>query len=665
MIPILFPAGTTDFTTNGLGRLADATDCIVTEERNGAYELTLTYPVTGIHFADITHSRIIYAQPADGKANQPFEIYFIGKPLNGITEIRAQHISYRLSFIPVSPFSANDVTGALAGLKNYAAETCPFSFSTDKSTLANFRVDTPSSIRSLLGGQQGSILDVYGGEWEFDMYSVKLHGDRGEDRKITLRYGKNITDIRQEESIANTYTGVMPYWKGMPAAEESGESTEESTASETIVMLTEKVLHHESAANYPFQRTIPLDLSSKFESQPTEEQLRTAARSYMNSNGIGVPSISINVSFVPLWQTEEYKDIASLERVNLCDTVSVEFVKLRISAKAKVVKTEYDVLKERYKSIEIGDARSNFVQAVNNDVQEKTEQLAIGFESLMKAEIDRATKLLKNPGESHVMFYRSDAEEGMVLGNGTLKNPEGILIMDKTDPKKAKDVLIINKSGIGFSHSGVNGDYEYSWTLDGRFTTEFISTWELLVNMIRLYGLMEVHKFVDPDEEDEKGVKDAVGGYIGFGEGYTGATKTHGIMLSNTADTDGINRRYLIATNEGVRITAGDNAFYLLDNAVEGQATTQGAVLKLLHDVAIAIGGTIKVGNSLTGLQDGQTATYTMGGGTITACKGIVVGGTNGITQAQWDALNTRVNNIAAGGGGGGSGGGVAIAVFG
>lgn len=474
MIPILFPNGETDFTSNGLGRLADAVDCTVWEERNGAYELVMTYPVTGVHFDEIRHSRIIYAEPADGKRAQPFRIYSIGKPLNGLTEIKAEHSSYQMSHIPVEPFTAQSVTGALQTLKSSAAEECPFEFWTDKSTTAAFKVKVPSSMRSLLGGQKGSILDVYGGEYEFDGYTVKLHNARGTDRGVTLRYGKNITDIRQEENITNTYTGVMPYWLGT--------STDEVGSDETLVMLPEKVLHSQNAAQFPYQRTIPLDLSSEFEDKPTEEQLRTRAQSYMTANNIGIPHVSINVSFIALWQTEEYKNIANLERVNLCDTVTVEFPKLGISAKAKVVKTEYDVLKGKYKSIEIGDVRTNLGRTLVDDMEESIDQATenLASKSFLQKSVERATKLITGGlGGYVVMKLNTDGQ------------PEEILIMDTPDTGTAVNVIRMNRNGIGFSTGGYEGPFISAWTIDGHFVADFIDTGTLQANLIKTGRLQD------------------------------------------------------------------------------------------------------------------------------------------------------------------------------
>lgn len=466
MIPILYEKNETNFTSNGLGRLADATECLVTEERNGAYELHMEYPIDGIHFSDIAISRIIYAVPADGKGPQPFRIYGISKPLNGIVEVDAEHISYQLSHIPVSPFTAGSVGAALTGLKNNAAESCPFTFWTDKTTTANFKITVPSSIRSLLGGVQGSILDVFGGgEYEFDKYEVKFYQNRGNDKGVTLRYGKNITDIKQEENIANTYTGVMPFWQGL-----------DDSSNEVIVTLTEKVLHSNNAANFPYQRTIPLDMSSDFENQPTQAQLRTAARSYMDANNIGIPSISIDVSFIALWQTEEYKDIANLERVNLCDTVTVQFESLGISAKAKVVKTEYDVLRERYKSIEIGDARNSLAKTVRNDISGTAEAATkkLPTKTFMQQAINHATNLITGGLGGHV-----------VLKTNADGEPEEILVMDTDDTSTAVNVIRINLAGIGFSTNGYSGPYTTAWTIDGRFNADFITAGHLIANIIK------------------------------------------------------------------------------------------------------------------------------------------------------------------------------------
>ena len=464
MIPILYESTETSFTSNGLGRLPDATECIVTEERNGVYELRMLYPVEGLHFSDILINRFIYAVPADGKEEQPFRIYSISKPLNGIVEINAEHNSYQLSHIPLAPFTAGSAVAAMAGLKTNAAEACPFTFWTDKEVTGNFKVTEPASIRSMLGGTEGSILDVFGtGEYEFDHYTVKLHLHRGTDNGVTLRYGKNITDIKQEENIANTYTGVMPYWKG------SGDNNEEE-----VVTLTEKVLHSSNASHFPYQRTIPLDMSSNFETKPTESQLRSAAQSYMTANNIGVPAVSLDVSFIALWQTEEYKEVANLERINLCDTVTVEFPTLEVSAQAKVIKTEYDVLRNRYQKLELGEARTNFTRAVASGLDANVSAMKrLPSKSFMQKAVDHATDLITGGLGGHVVMKTN--------ANG---EPEEILIMDTDDIDTAVNVIRMNQAGIGFSTDGYDGPFSTAWTIDGHFVADFIDTGNLNASLI-------------------------------------------------------------------------------------------------------------------------------------------------------------------------------------
>ena len=478
MIPTLYTPGTTTFTTNGRGRLSDAISCYVEEKRNGSYELEMVYPVDGIHFSDITHSCIITAKPADGKDKQPFRIYRISSPIDGKVTINAEHISYQLTHIPVNPIETEQTAcaQALQALKTNAAEPCPFTFWTDKTSPGSFYVKEPKSIRAKLGGTDGSILDAFGGgEYEWDGYTVKLYQHRGADNGVTLRYGKNITDIEQELNIANTITGIYPYWKG-----------QDGTGGETVVILPEKVIHHANAANFPYQRTIELDCSEKFQTQPTVAQLRAYATQYMSDAGIGVPKVSLNVSFVALWQTEEYKLIAPLERVNLCDTVTVIFEKLGISATAKVVRTRFDVLKDRYEEIELGDARTSLAQAIKAEAENSAQAAARSGQSWLKAKLLEIENLISSATDGNIVFdYDAD-------GNRTQ-----ILAMDTQDPQTAQKVLAINYAGIG-GYSGGYGsnNFHLGITTDGKVVAESIDTGTLhaalqIANMLKLGGAVD------------------------------------------------------------------------------------------------------------------------------------------------------------------------------
>lgn len=505
MIPKLYDAAETAFTSEGLGRLSDAISCIVTEERNGKYELELEYPVDGIHFSEIAHSRYIYAKPSDSGSPQPFSVYNISKPIDGKCTIKAEHISYRLSNIPVEPCEATTCAGALNTLKLKAVESCPFSFWTDKTSSGTFKVKEPASLRSRLAGSEGSILDAFGGgEYEWDGMTVKLYAQRGFNRGVTLRYGKNITDIKQEENIQNTFTGVMPYWK-----------KENQDGTETLVMLPERVVYSSNAQNFPYNRTKILDCSQKWGSQPTESQLRAYATSYVNDTGVGIPEVNITVKFLPLWQTEEYKNIANLERVNLCDTVTVEFEKLGISATAKVIRTKFDVLKDRYEEVELGEAKTSFASSISNRINETANAIkqSIPKESVFRQIVNEQTLKITGGLGGHVVMTLNANDE-----------PQEILIMDTDDAQTAVNVIRINQAGIGFSTNGYNGPFQSAWTIDGHFNADFIATGHLLANFIQ-------------------------GGTLSLG----GVDNGDGVLYVNDASGSPI----IIADNSGLRVTKG------------------------------------------------------------------------------------------------------------
>ena len=453
MKPILFAKGETDFTTNGLGRL-DCISCKVIEERNGMFELEAEIPVSSAHAGEIEQLSIIGAKAHDGGNIQAFTVYKITKPMNGRFMVYARHLSYRLSDIPCSPFtvaaSPQAAANTLAGLKNNALEPCPFNFSTDVTTGNPYTQNVPASIRQRLGGVEGSVLDQFGGEFEYDNWNVKLWKSRGRLSNVTgisLRYGKNITDINQEEEIASTVTGVVPYWI--------------DTDGNNLVTLPEHVVYADNAANYPYHITQVLDLSSEFEEKPTVAQLRGIANAYVHKDGFGVPKVSIKVSFANLWESEEYKDIAPLERVQLCDEVSVYFEKLGISSIAKVVKTDFDVLKERYNNVEVGSLRTTLAQAVT-DRDKDIDTTFIQEMTRVSTAITNATAWLTNANGYVVAVKNTD---------GSWKE---LLFMNTNDPQTATQGIRFNNNGIGFWNKAtdggnvLDGPYGTAWTIDGR-----------------------------------------------------------------------------------------------------------------------------------------------------------------------------------------------------
>lgn len=441
MKPVLFAPTATEFTTNGLGKLSDAASCTVKETRNGAFELTLKYPIEGIHYAEIQQRSIILAKPNPVDLAQPFRVYRISKPINGLVTVYAYHISYDLTGIPVSPYSAASVQAALAGFSTNAVAANPFTFWSDMTSSGDFTVKSPASVRSLLP----TMLEVYGGEYKYDKYTVRLYQQRGVNRGVTIRYGKNLTDLKQDENCSNVYTGVYAYYSG----------------GNGIVETSPKVTP--APGTYDYTRVLPLDLTAEFKEAPTAEALRAAAQEYINSHNIGVPDVSLNVSFVQLEQTQEYKDLALLERVELCDTVTVIFERLGVNATAQVTSTVYNVLIDAYDSVTIGNVRKNVAMTIAEQAQE----IAKGPDlTALQAAVIEATELITGNQGGYVVIHSSTGG----------KTPDEILIMDQPDIESAVQVWRWNKSGLGYSSSGYNGQYGLAMTIDGKINADFIIT---------------------------------------------------------------------------------------------------------------------------------------------------------------------------------------------
>lgn len=324
--------------TNGLGAL-QTVSAKVTEELNGLFECELVISTLEKHFDDLACGSILKLKPNETAAPQLFRVYSITKPRNTVATVKARHISYDLNKAAVLPCNATGVYSALQALESNVQGSYEFTTYTDiNNTTSPFYLSAPASFRAALGGVSGSILDTFGGEYEWDNLTVKLLAHRGTDHGVTIEYGKNLTDINQEENIENTYNAVLGF----------------ATVADGVVMGTMQYVAPVAAP-----KTKIIDFSSYFpDGDATTVAIDALAQQYINANNIGTPKVSIKVSFVPLYQTEEYKEIAPLERVALGDTVTVKFPKLNVTATAKVVKYVYDVNRDRYNSVEIGDVRS-------------------------------------------------------------------------------------------------------------------------------------------------------------------------------------------------------------------------------------------------------------------------------------------------------------------
>lgn len=455
MIPILYASNETNFTTNGLGALCDAISCRVSEERNGVYELEMVYPISGRGFSDISDRSVIKAIPSPYRKPQLFRVYRHTKPLSGSVTFYARHISYDLSGIPVRPFTAGTASEAITGVPSASVINNPFEFWTDKQTAASYDYKAPANARSVLGGVSGSILDVYGGEYEFDNFTVKLYANRGRDNGVTIRYGKNLTDLEQERNISNVYTGVYPYW----------------VDNEGLSLVTCEPEIVKAEGKFGFEKILIADFSSDFQEAPTPEQLKERAERYIRDNKIGVPSVSITTNFVALDQTVEYAGLRLLEKCDLCDTVTVQFEKLGVNVKAKIIKIVTDVLREKYESVEIGDAKANFTDTVT---QTEVELQNKPSKSDLETAVSGATQLITGQKGGTIHIRRT--------ADG---KPYELVITDTDSITTAINVWRWNVSGLGFSSNGYNGPYTTAITQDGKISADFILAGSLNAEIIR------------------------------------------------------------------------------------------------------------------------------------------------------------------------------------
>lgn len=350
MIPILYEANERFFSTNGLGRLRDTISAVVTEERNSIYELDFQYPVNGAHFDEIIPGRIVAVTHDESGTIEPFDIVGFTKPIDGIVEFHCVHISYRLAGQVVWASNINSLARALNVFAGVSGT--PFTYSADFTSSAYMAAfdGTPRTVRQLIGGIEGSILDTYGGELEWRGFNVYLHKARGVLRDFTIRYGVNLADYTDESDFQGTYTSCIPYWIG-----QDGDAD--------VIVRGARV---NSGLNPYNGRNdcIPLDLSDKFETKPTAAQLETLARTIMTGNAVNLPNQTIKVDFIRIQDSPEFAQMATLLQCNLCDTINVSFPMYNMEGTFKIVRTVWNVLLNKYDSMELGNLSTTLAEAL-------------------------------------------------------------------------------------------------------------------------------------------------------------------------------------------------------------------------------------------------------------------------------------------------------------
>lgn len=485
MIPILYSSEEYSFTSNGLGRLSDCTRCEVTEERNGMYVCEFDIPVTSEMYSLVQEGRYIGAIHDDKHDIQPFMIYARSAPINGVVTFYANHISYKLKNIILKPFTATSCAQALARMQTETYNENPFTFWTDKNVNANFKNIVPVSCRSMLAGQAGSILDVYGtGEYEYDKWNVKLYLHRGQDNGVSIRYGVNLLDIRHDTDISDAFSAVAPYYKSEDGATvvtlPEGYVVSPNVQTELVPWTTETgefVIDQDGEIIEFATPNIVIsarDFTGDFEDVPTVAQLRQAATDYLANNTPWIPKDNITVSFVDMAHTEDYKNVAALQRVSLCDYVNVYCGPLGVDAVSmQVIRTVYNTLSETYNSIELGTAQATYADTIMENVDKKVNGFATSSD--LENAIEHSTQLITGGLGGYVVFeLNADGE------------PQEILIMDTPDKQTAVNVWRFNRGGLGHSHNGYNGPFnDVALTADGKINATMITTGVMLATLIK------------------------------------------------------------------------------------------------------------------------------------------------------------------------------------
>ena len=350
--PILYGKTERNFEHLGVGVLGEALSCLVIEERNGVFELEMTYPTGGSLSEIIDTDMVIKADAGHDSKGQLFRISRIDRNMEGTLQVYARHVSYLAADLPMRPEFRLSGDGSLALIQwrnNIISDDNPFNVSSSVEIIRNLssRIGEFDNARDVLG----KIVETWGGEYRFDNYDIELMERRGSFSNTLISYGRNLTDLKQEENIAQTYTSIYPYAI-------IRESNSQGDAIQRIVTSTPLVVDSEHVGRYPNRRVLPVDFSRSFERDvvPDSESLIGLAEEYIEVHDIGVPRVSLEVSFADLTKVAGSLGLA-VERVGLCDVVPVYFESLGIRARARVNRVRWDVLRAEYASLELGDVK--------------------------------------------------------------------------------------------------------------------------------------------------------------------------------------------------------------------------------------------------------------------------------------------------------------------
>lgn len=603
MTPILYEAGATSFTSYGIGALADCASCVVTEERNGSYEMIMTYPITGKLYEEIQAERLVKCKARDIGDDQVFRIYRISKPIRGMVTVYAQHISYDLSGVALQPFS---YTGTPANVMASLFANTPFTGYSNKTSSKTVKSTTPKSVRSTLGGSQGSLLDLWGGEYRWDNYKVYLNTNRGSDKGVVIEYGKNLTDLVADHDLSDVYSQLQPY-----------ATYSEGNGTTTVVVGTPVSITSVITRTKTLIKDVT-ELLGSSSTAPTVAQVDAAAQRWLNNNPLGYETPSLSVSFVDGPHAADYPTVG----IELCDTITVRYTALGVDVKAKVVQTQYDSLAEKYTELTIGAPRSNMANTVANLTDQVDEMQ--DYPNRWDDAIRLATTLITGNLGGYV-----------VLHEGPDGKPYEILIMDDPDINEAENVWRWNLGGLGFSSSGYAGPYATAITADGMINADFIRTGSLDADLITAGALIirdSSNNILFKADADNKTVQ--IGGFTVDNDELTASYGTQKVsMISGTVPQFKASK---MSGNTETGFAKMQNGEIMIENSTDNVDMVADGI----HYRGLSSGNDTSLYNRspwLTMQSGGDTANLTPSGLTITdgtdiltaAADGLTFGGTN------------------------------------
>lgn len=418
MRPILFNKNEQSFDTYGLGEL-NVTKGTATRERNGNYTLYAEIPVNDPMVSILQKEMKLKVDAGLRTKNQTIEISRIVKDSSNIVKIYGQHISHKLKYMALRNATAfaGSAYSALAIWKGALIGDLRFDVWSDIQTTANgvFDISKMENARQALGGVEGSILDIYGGEYEFDNMTVRLHKQLGRTAPTVLEYGRNILSAESDETIESSYTSVLPFATYTPDKPEG--DTSDSQPDPVTVTLPENYVDSKYKDLYAHRRIKIVDFSSEFKSDgknkdiPTVEKLRKMATDYMDRNAIGKPKINIKIEYADLAKTLDYADNGWIEELELCDIVPIYYPQIGLTDEtAKVTTITYDFVNERNESVEFGDIGTNVRATMQNGLAGKVDDIA----KAQQAFEDSLPDYLLNAQGNKVWYNKPDDKEHKV-----------------------------------------------------------------------------------------------------------------------------------------------------------------------------------------------------------------------------------------------------------